>query len=339
VGRSGLRRAGPSFLPGWHLPHVTAGPLAWEPDGEVLTVADGRPTRTARAVAAARAVGTGGLHDPAAGGSLPPREAAAVEALGRLVGRSRVADLATRVVTGGLTAHAVLRMHAIDRAVVEAVRAGCEQVVVVGAGFDTRAWRLDALAGTRVLEVDHPATQQLKRRRRGASEPVADLRFVAADLTEEDLAAVLLAAGHDATRPTVWVWEAVAMYLPAAAVRATLAAIGSRSAPASHLVMTFVLPELLPVAGLGRSVGPVVRRLFAGIGEPLRTTMSDDEVRRALAEVGFDARRITGVRSWSVGTGIAPRPDLFAAERLVVAVARAEAGRGCGPDGRPARGG
>jgi len=125
-----------------------------------------------------------------------------------------------------------------------------------------------------------------------------------------------------ATRPTTWVWEAVAVYLPRQAVDDTLAAVASRSAPGSHLAMTFVVPELLPGSGPLRSVTPLVRAAFARLGEPLHTTLSDDEVAALLRSAGFEPQRITGVEEWSAGSPIRARPDLFAAERLVTATTR-----------------
>ena len=55
-----------------------------------------------------------------------------------------------------------MRVATIDAALADAIAAGCRQVVILGAGLDTRAWRLAALAGMALFEVDHPATQDRK---------------------------------------------------------------------------------------------------------------------------------------------------------------------------------
>jgi methyltransferase (TIGR00027 family) len=281
-----------------------------------------RPSRTARTVAAARAVGANGAHDPLARAALPGRDAAAAGVLRSLVARSRAADLAARVVTGGLTTHAILRMRAVDEAVVAAVDAGCRQVVVVGAGFDTRAWRLEALARTVVYEVDRAAIQLAKRRRLAGRSALTDVRFVAADLAQQDLDAELGAAGHDPSLPTAWVSEAVFVYLTREVIEDTLAAMAARSASGSHLALTFVVPELVALAGLGRLASPAVRAIFSGIGEPLRSLLTEDDVERMLEAAGFEVRRITEARAWSAGSTVSPRPDLFAAERLATSVTR-----------------
>jgi methyltransferase (TIGR00027 family) len=272
-----------------------------------------RPSRTARIVAAARGVGTAEAHDPLAEVVLPDRDASVTAILRSGVSRSRLVDLAARTVTGGLTTHAVRRMAAVDEAVGGAVAAGCQQVVLLGAGLDTRAWRLEALAATVVYEVDRPSIQSAKRRRLAGRVPLTEVRFVAADLAVQDLDAELDAAGHDASLPTAWIWEAVIVYLPRGAVEATLAVIGARSARGSHLALTFVLPAPLGTSRLAPLAMPVLRMVFDRLGEPLRTTYTEDEVGRELRAVGFGSVRFTDLRHAGPRSS---RVDLFAAERL-----------------------
>ncbi len=102
-----------------------------------------------------------------------------------------------------------IRVAAIDRELLAAVRGGCAQVVILGAGLDTRAYRFDELARATIFEVDHPATQAEKRRR--AARLVARSRqiFVPVDFTVDSLDERLATAGHDAGAPTVWIWEGV----------------------------------------------------------------------------------------------------------------------------------
>jgi len=238
-----------------------------------------RPSRTARTVAIGRAIGVEGIRDPLVADLLPRPDRVVVRAA-RAVALPRPAV--------GLVAHAALRMHAMDRAVDEALEAvdalddvgagdavgGAARdramVVILGAGFDTRAWRLPGVAGRRVVEVDRAATQAAKRGRLSAlPAPVADVSFVAADLRTDDLADVLDRAGQDSGRPLVWVWEAVVPYLPAAAVDATLAELARRSPAGSRLLVTAMHRPLvgpnLPVLAAG------ARGLLRLAGEPIRT--------------------------------------------------------------------
>jgi methyltransferase (TIGR00027 family) len=132
-------------------------------------------------------------------------------------------------------------------------------VVLLGAGYDSRAYRLAAVRSARVFEVDHPATQATKRalvERRVPAERRAHVRFVAVDLLRDDLAAALRGAGFGDGRPTaagvgegslgdvggraVVVWEGVTNYLTAEAVDATLRRLAGLLASGSHVVFTYV---------------------------------------------------------------------------------------------------
>lgn len=134
----------------------------------------------------------------------------------------------------------VMRTRYIDEVVTGLVEGGTMQVVILGAGLDTRAFRMPVLAGATVLELDLPGTQQYKvERLRGVPALAAQVRFIPTDFTAEPLGDVLVAAGLDRTRPVLFVWEGVTQYLPEAAVRSTLACIGA-SVPGSALVFTYV---------------------------------------------------------------------------------------------------
>jgi methyltransferase (TIGR00027 family) len=100
---------------------------------------------------------------------------------------------------------------------------------------------LDALADTTVFEVDHPATQALKRERAAAIPAKArQVRFVATDFRRNDMAASLRAAGYDPSLPTFWLWEGVTVYLRPEAVAANLEALAALSAAGSHLALTYL---------------------------------------------------------------------------------------------------
>jgi methyltransferase (TIGR00027 family) len=133
-----------------------------------------------------------------------------------------------------------LRTSAIDSAVRDAIAAGATQLVILGAGYDGRAWRMPELTGVKVYEVDHPATQTDKRARAAELPPPnGTVSFVSIDFEREKLDAVLERAGHDRARPTCWIWEGVVMYLTRDAMRATLADVAKRSAPGSTLIVNY----------------------------------------------------------------------------------------------------
>lgn len=247
----------------------------------------GRPSTTARFVAFARA-------------------AASAHPAGRAI--ARVAML-------GLVDHVALRTAAVDAALAEAF----PQVVILGAGLDERAYRLGSLADTRVFEVDHPASQELKIARvKGRTPRCRELAHVAVDFAEDDLEAALVAAGHDRTLATAWVLEGVTQYLPAATTTRLLEVVGRLSAPTSQLAATYVRPPEGTVAS-------VVRRAFEvsldRIGEPLRATYTADVFCTQLRDVGLEPRSDTCSVEWSARFGgSALLAAALRAERLVVAV-------------------
>lgn len=158
------------------------------------------------------------------------------------------------------------------------------QVVILGAGLDGRAWRMKELRDAVVFEVDHPDTQSYKRARIGALPPAArEVKFVSVDFTRDDLGQRLAEAGHDPAKPTTWIWEGVVMYLTPAQVEATLAIVAKRSARGSRLVIVYHAPGRLTLS----VVGLIVRRL----GEPLRSSFREGEMRSLLAKHGFHVVR------------------------------------------------
>jgi methyltransferase (TIGR00027 family) len=111
--------------------------------------------------------------------------------------------------------------------------------VLLGAGYDSRAYRLPALAGLPVLEIDHPATQQVKKRIVEARVPAgrrSHVRFVPLDLSRDELGAARLDAGPC----TVVVWEGVTNYLTADDVDTTLRTLAATLGPSSRIVFTYV---------------------------------------------------------------------------------------------------
>jgi methyltransferase (TIGR00027 family) len=120
----------------------------------------------------------------------------------------------------------LVRTRFIDEALERAVAGGAAHVVILGAGFDSHAYRCqELLTNVRVFEVDRPATQELKqaRVREALGGPPANLTYVPIDIQHEDLADVLRRHGHDQSQRTFFIMEGVTVYVPEEGVRATLA--------------------------------------------------------------------------------------------------------------------
>ena len=176
----------------------------------------------------------------------------------------------------------------LDRAL--AASPPVEQLVILGAGLDSRAWRLDSLKDTIVFEVDFPSSQAWKRER-AASVPhkAKDVRFVAIDFERDQLAPLLGAAGFDQTKPSFWIWEGVTMYLQPEAVSANLGAIGALSAPGSRIALTY----------LRKKHGRRQRNfILALLGEPLRSAFSPEEITNLAKSHGWRRLQDSTVQDW-----------------------------------------
>ena len=183
-----------------------------------------------------------------------------------------------------------LRTTAIDHALRDALADGAMQLVILGAGYDGRAWRLPELKGVNVFEVDHPATQGDKRSRVSGLPPAeGSVTFVPIDFERDSLDDVLQRAGHDRSSPTCWIWEGVVMYLTHDAMHATLAGIGGRSASGSTLIVNYHTVR----RGL---IGQLIFRL---IGEPQISAWTREEMAGELHSVGFLVREDTGMLDWN----------------------------------------
>ena len=160
--------------------------------------------------------------------------------------------------------------------------AAVPQVVILGAGLDGRAWRMRELVKAVVFEVDHPDSQQQKLQRVAPLTLEArEVRFVPLDFRRGDLAQALEAAGHDPRLPTAWIWEGVVMYLNRDEIEATLSTVEARSAPGSRLIVAYHQPALMLLL-----LAVIVRRL----GEPIRTVLTPEQMRKLLARYGFSTR-------------------------------------------------
>ena len=138
----------------------------------------------------------------------------------------------------GARTSGIARTRLIDDWAGAEVAAGAQQILILGAGFDSRAWRLPSFRGLPIFEVDHPATSAVKRERiEELGAPTSRVTFVPIDFDRERLSDTLSNAGFQADRRTLVIWEGVTNYLTAEAVDATLRWVGALT-EGSRLIFT-----------------------------------------------------------------------------------------------------
>jgi methyltransferase (TIGR00027 family) len=204
------------------------------------------------------------------------------------------------------------RTRFFDEQMRQAIEQGATQVVILGAGYDTRALRLQR-QGVRFFEVDHPATQADKRGKLASLGLSFSPIFVAVDFTKDDLVVELQRAGFSPAQKTFFLWEGVTMYLSEAETNHTLAALGTLAAPGSLLafdVNTQVRPSLFHrVSTALRSVA------VSWFGEPWKLWMTAGMIPRILQGGGWSLKRLLRpeeiIEFYLAGTGLVVPPNKF----------------------------
>jgi len=173
-----------------------------------------------------------------------------------------------------------------EDALAAAVARGVRQLVVLGAGLDTFAYR-NPHQGLSVFEVDHPATQAWKRARLAEAglTPPPSLTYTPVDFERSTLADGLAAAGFDSDQPSFFTWAGVVPYLTREAVMATLAFIGGLPGGAEVTFDYSDPPTSMPPEQ--RAAQAERAEAVAAAGEPWLTYFAADELAGELRGVGF----------------------------------------------------
>jgi methyltransferase (TIGR00027 family) len=206
-----------------------------------------------------------------------------------------------------------VRSRIADDALAAAVKRGARQLVVLGAGLDTTAYRTPASQNLRIFEVDHPATQAWKRQRLAeAAIPLpAALTFVPVDFEHEALADGLAAAGFNPALQTFFSWLGVVPYLTDDAIFATFGYIAGLPGGA-HVVFDYVNPPDTMTEHRRAMHEALVARVAAA-GEELRNHFDSDTLHVQLKALGFldvedlgwpeiAERFLSGRPAWSGGS-------------------------------------
>ena len=212
--------------------------------------------------------------------------------------------LAERLTVPGLMRHFMARKGWIEQAVRESIEQGASEVVIVGAGFDTLALRLaPRFPAVRFVEIDHPATQAVKRRAIEEDGTLGNLHLVAADLSREDIAVVLASVpSYDAHASAVFVVEGLLMYLATEQVADLFARI--RRAHRGALRIVFTVMEPTPD---GRSAfhnaTPFTRWLLGRWSEPFRSALARGEAGAFVAPLGLRVETVANLEGERLAVG------------------------------------
>jgi methyltransferase (TIGR00027 family) len=198
----------------------------------------------------------------------------------------------------GMRSSVVARSALIDDWITTIVGDGMEQLVVLGAGYDSRPYRMPCLSDLAVFEVDHPATQSAKQRalRRQFPALTTNVCYVSSNFDEGQLETVMAAAGYRATLATIFLLEGVTNYLSEAAVDTTVRWC-SRAAANSVLIFTYVHRDVLTHPGAFVGTG----RLFATLakaGERLTFGLDPKTLPHFLTNRGLHLERDVGAAEY-----------------------------------------
>lgn len=193
----------------------------------------------------------------------------------------------------GATSFVVGRERYIDDFLKSCLAEGLDQVVILGAGFDTRAYRIAGIEQAHVFEVDHPATQQVKLKRlKKVIDPLPDhVTFVAVDFETQTLAERLPANGYDEQGKTLFIWQGVVYFLTTEGVDSTLAFIANHSGLGSTVIFDYFYNEVL--RDTHRNDVKMMRRAARMTGEEYMFGIDEGQVEPFLTQRGFhDVRNV-----------------------------------------------
>ncbi len=216
------------------------------------------------------------------------------------------------------------RTHHIDALLVDALSAGATQVVNLGAGLDSRAYRFrERFPKVRFFELDLPAMITAKRERvvRIFGAVPERVVLVPTDFTARPLDEVLRDAGYDRTQRTFFIWEGVTMYLPEAANVSTLRFIRGSSASGSSVVYDYTLDLALRPDGGGLYGARSTAAYLASVGEPLVTGWSQSQAAALATREGLVVVSDLGPREltarYLIGSDGEPDGMMLEATRII----------------------
>ena len=182
----------------------------------------------------------------------------------------------------------VARVRYFDDVVKSSINEGLEQLVILGAGYDTRAYRIEGLSKIKVFEVDHPATQSIKIEK--ITEIFSSLHdhvtYVPMDLEVDELGQRLLESGYNKSLKTLFIMEGILMYLSPEIVEEILSFIVHNSGKGSAILFDYI-PLSVVDGTCELEAGHNWRKGVMEVGEPFLFGINDGEIQSFLVQRGF----------------------------------------------------
>ncbi len=227
------------------------------------------------------------FEDPFARGFLNSRYRAALDLL--LMPRIGTAILAKREHQHpGMIGNFLCRTRYIDDVLRAALETSLDQVVILGAGFDTRPYRISCVDQTRVYEVDHPATQKwkIKRVKQMFGTLPSHVTFVDIDFNRMALEDVMAKTSFCAGAKTLFLWEGVTQYINAKASDATFRYLSHVASAKSQIIFTYINREIIEATANFKDNFTLMAH-HERLGEPWIFGINPSEILSYLSERGF----------------------------------------------------
>lgn len=189
----------------------------------------------------------------------------------------------------GVSDYLVARTRYIDDYLTSCIENGIKQLVILGAGYDSRAYRFPALKNVKVFEVDHPATQRVKMEKllKIFGKVPEHVTFVPVDFETQTLAQRLLESGYSPSLRTLFIWEGVVYYLRSEAIEDTLAFIRENSGMESSVVFDYTFTSVIE-GTYKRGEVASMKRSSRFTGEKMVFGFEEGKIEEYLERRGFD---------------------------------------------------
>ena len=234
----------------------------------------------------------------------------------------------------GFHEHLISRTRFIDDLIEKSAKEGIEQYVILGAGYDSRANRLNLTPSLKIFEVDQPEVSDIKLSKLPKDLPnLENITYVNVDFSYQSLSEQLLTAGFDQTKSTIITLEGVSQYITKEAVSSTIRELSLITKDARSIFFLSYVDELLnkdPAACFGKGYpnpskkANLIQTLSAKVGEPWISFYRDEEVESILAENGYAIKENVTLEDlnslyFSPVGRVLPENQIFKLEHFIVA--------------------